>query len=101
MSYLESWTTNPLTEYGTGSNASALSNSPRFDVYSNDFGWGKPTAVRAGSASKRKRKVTMFAGVEKASVDIEIRLAVETPQRVQNDAYLWMQPASSPNITLL
>lgn len=43
----------------------------------------------------------MFAGVEKASVDIEIRLAVEALQRVQNDAYLWMQPASSPNITLL
>lgn len=101
MSYLESWTTNPLTEYGTGSNASALSNYPRFDVYSNDFGWGKPAAVRGGSASKRNGKVTMFAGVEKASVDIEIRLAVETPQRVQNDAYLWMQPASSPNITLL
>ncbi|XP_052295882.1 protein ENHANCED PSEUDOMONAS SUSCEPTIBILITY 1-like [Citrus sinensis] len=79
-------TTNPLTEYGTGSNASAISNSPRFDVYGNDFGWGKPIAVTGGSASKRNGKATTSARVEKASADIEIRLSVETLQRLQNDA---------------
>ncbi|ESR50989.1 hypothetical protein CICLE_v10033639mg, partial [Citrus x clementina] len=74
------------SEYGTGSNASAISNSPRFDVYGNDFGWGKPIAVTGGSASKRNGKATTSARVEKASADIEIRLSVETLQRLQNDA---------------
>ncbi|KAJ1266869.1 hypothetical protein BS78_07G012600 [Paspalum vaginatum] len=40
---------------GTGS-------SPRFDVYGNDFGWGRPVAVRSGAGNKIDGKVTVYEG---------------------------------------
>jgi len=36
--------------------------SPRFDVYGNDFGWGRPLAVRSGSGNKVDGKVTVYEG---------------------------------------
>ncbi|KAF7132131.1 hypothetical protein RHSIM_Rhsim09G0112500 [Rhododendron simsii] len=53
------------------------SSSPRFDMYGNDFGWGKPVAVRSGSANKNDGKMTLFPGVEEGSIDVEVCLAPE------------------------
>ncbi|KAI8539218.1 hypothetical protein RHMOL_Rhmol09G0164400 [Rhododendron molle] len=33
-------------------NGLVASSSPWFDMYGNDFGWGKPVAVRSGSSNK-------------------------------------------------
>ncbi|XP_020576154.1 uncharacterized acetyltransferase At3g50280-like [Phalaenopsis equestris] len=38
--------------------------SPRFDVFGNDFGWGRPAEVRSGSGSKLDGKVTVYEGKE-------------------------------------
>ncbi|KAI4969049.1 hypothetical protein ZWY2020_046379 [Hordeum vulgare] len=37
-----------------------LSGSPRFDVYGNDFGWGRPLAVRTGPGNKLDGLITVF-----------------------------------------
>ncbi|XP_057416823.1 protein ENHANCED PSEUDOMONAS SUSCEPTIBILITY 1-like [Lotus japonicus] len=55
-----------------GGHSLTTSSSPRFDVYGNDFGWGKPVAVRSGGANKGYGKITVFAGVEEGSIDIEV-----------------------------
>ena len=34
-------------------NVLVMSNSPRFNVYGTDYGWGRPVAVRSGRGSKR------------------------------------------------
>ncbi|CAI0399295.1 unnamed protein product [Linum tenue] len=51
---VESWIENPKmpTLRGLVAGGMALSSSPRFDVYGNDFGWGKPVAVRNGPRNK-------------------------------------------------
>ena len=58
-------------------NTLITSSSPRFNVYGNDFGWGKPVAVRSGSAAKGDGKITLFPGVEEGSIDIEVCLSPE------------------------
>ncbi|KAH9735682.1 Anthranilate N-hydroxycinnamoyl/benzoyltransferase-like protein [Citrus sinensis] len=54
--------------------------SPRFNFYGNDFGWGRPMAVRSGPANKVDGKITLFAGVEEGSVDVEACFLPETLQ---------------------
>ncbi|KAJ1389107.1 Transferase [Sesbania bispinosa] len=86
--HYESWVRNPrLLMLGnlTGGNSLATSSSPRFNVYGNDFGWGKPVAVRSGGASKRNGKITVFAGAEEGSIDIEVCLPYEILDALGND----------------
>ena len=64
------WTTETL----------ATSSSPRFNVYGNDFGWGKPVAVRSGPGNKKSGKLTIFSGREEGSVDIEFCMSLEKLQ---------------------
>ena len=52
-------------------NIIVTSSSPRFDIYGNDFGWGKPVVVRSGAANKAYGKLTVFSGAEEGSIDIE------------------------------
>ncbi|KAI7997588.1 putative acetyltransferase [Camellia lanceoleosa] len=70
----EDWVKNPklLTMSVMTNNTLTTSSSPRFNVYGNDFGWGKPVAVRSGSANKTDGKMTVFPGVEEGSIDIEV-----------------------------
>ncbi|XP_006659051.2 uncharacterized acetyltransferase At3g50280-like [Oryza brachyantha] len=50
--------------------------SPRFDVFGNDFGWGRPVAVRSGGANKFDGKVTVYEGPDGAgSMSLEVCLA--------------------------
>ncbi|GFZ16145.1 hypothetical protein Acr_25g0005540 [Actinidia rufa] len=77
--FLRGWVENPklLTMSIFKNNTLTTSSSPRFNVYSNDFGWGKPLAVRSGSANKSDGKMTLFPGVEEGSIDIEVCLSPE------------------------
>ena len=87
-SHYESWVRTPtLLKLGsvTNSNSLATSSSPRFDVYGNDFGWGKPVAVRSGDANKRNGKISVFAGAEKGSIGIEVCLPHEILEALGND----------------
>ncbi|XVF61203.1 hypothetical protein PTKIN_Ptkin08bG0111200 [Pterospermum kingtungense] len=60
--FLESWQASPtIVTMGSMTNSTMdTSGSPRFNMYGNDFGWGKPIAIRSGSANKfdgrRRRK---------------------------------------------
>ncbi|CAJ2635384.1 unnamed protein product [Trifolium pratense] len=69
----------------TSCNSLATSSSPRFDVYGNDFGWGKPVAVRSGGANKSNGKITLFAGVDEGSIDVEVCLSYEILEALGND----------------
>ncbi|KAL2333523.1 hypothetical protein Fmac_014736 [Flemingia macrophylla] len=59
---------------GDSSNYLITSSSPRFNVYDNDFGWGKPEAVRIGGGHRRSGMITVFAGAEEGSMDITVDL---------------------------
>lgn len=63
---------------------------PRFYVYGNvfDFRRGNPTAARSGPANKFARKLTLFPGAEKGSIDIEACLLPRRLQAKGNDAKL-------------
>jgi hypothetical protein len=69
----------------TSGNSLATSSSPRFDVYGNDFGWGKPVAVRSGDQNKNNGKITLFEGVDEGSIDIEVCLSYEILEALGND----------------
>lgn len=72
------------------------SSSPWFDVYDgNDFGWGKPVGVRSGGANKRNGKVSVFAGVEEGSMDLEVCLPYEILEDMGNDRE-FMDAVSTP-----
>lgn len=86
--YLEDWVKNPkvFTLGGVFGNALVTGSSPRFNVYGNDFGWGRPLAVRSGAGNKADGKLTVFPGVEEGSIDFEACLLPETLQAMAEDA---------------
>ncbi|KAI3804175.1 hypothetical protein L1987_32349 [Smallanthus sonchifolius] len=56
-----------------------MGSSPRFPMYNNDFGWGRPMAVRSGKANKFDGKISAFPGRDgDGSVDLEVVLVPET-----------------------
>ncbi|KAK6287852.1 hypothetical protein POUND7_014031 [Theobroma cacao] len=84
---LESWIASPklVTMAMVSSNVLLTSSSPRFNMYGNDFGWGKPIAVRSGPANKFDGKLTLFPGAEEGSLDIEACILPETLDAMAND----------------
>ncbi|XP_075485968.1 putative acetyltransferase At3g50280 [Primulina tabacum] len=63
-----------------------MGSSPRFPMYDNDFGWGRPVAVRSGRANKFDGKISAFPGREAGgSVDLEVVLAPETMAGIESD----------------
>ncbi|XP_051130449.1 BAHD acyltransferase DCR-like [Andrographis paniculata] len=63
-----------------------MGSSPRFPMYDNDFGWGRPIAVRSGGANKFDGKISAFPGAEgNGSVDLEVVLSPETMAGLEND----------------
>lgn len=51
-----------------------MSSSPWFDVYGNDFGWGKPIAARAGPGNSMRAKLVLFQGFKEGSIDVHATL---------------------------
>lgn len=76
--FLEEWLRAPLIyQYGRffDANSVMMGSSPRFNMYGNDFGWGRPVAIRSGFGSKFDGKVSSYQGFEAGSVDVEICLS--------------------------
>ncbi|XP_047976702.1 BAHD acyltransferase DCR-like [Salvia hispanica] len=64
-----------------------MGSSPRFPMYDNDFGWGRPVAVRSGRNNKFDGKISAFPGREGGgSVDLEVILAPETMAGLESDS---------------
>ncbi|XP_047064447.1 uncharacterized acetyltransferase At3g50280-like [Lolium rigidum] len=90
--WLDRWTREPEFVYagnklfGGAGAAVATRSSPRFDVFGNDFGWGKPVAVRSGPGNKTDGKVTVFEGGEHGgSMSLEVCIASDALQRLLVD----------------
>ncbi|KAM0895407.1 hypothetical protein ACQ4PT_023843 [Festuca glaucescens] len=88
--WLDRWTREPDFVYAGGKSfggaAVATGSSPRFDVFGNNFGWGKPVAVRSGSGNKMDGKVTVFEGGERGgSMSLEVCIAPDALQRLVAD----------------
>ncbi|KAI3931887.1 hypothetical protein MKW98_012297 [Papaver atlanticum] len=60
--------------------------SPRFDMYGNDFGWGKPIAVRSGMANKSDGKISVIPGLVEGSLCVEACLSPKTLMAMENDS---------------
>ncbi|XP_027173167.1 BAHD acyltransferase DCR [Coffea eugenioides] len=85
---VEEWESNPrLFPLGNFDGAMiTMGSSPRFPMYDNDFGWGRPIAVRSGRANKFDGKISAFPGREgNGSVDLEVVLAPETMAGLEKD----------------
>ncbi|CAO2210368.1 unnamed protein product [Urochloa humidicola] len=71
-------------------------NSPRFDVFGNDFGWGRPLAVRSGGANKVDGRATVYEGIDGGgSMGMEVCLAPEALARLVDDDE-FMSAVSTP-----
>nr|XP_004289211.2 PREDICTED: uncharacterized acetyltransferase At3g50280-like [Fragaria vesca subsp. vesca] len=92
--YLEDWVKCPTFSSNTRGVSTAIwsstslltGSSPRFNVYGNDFGWGRPLAVRSGAANKNPGKLTVFPGAEEGSVDFQVCLLPGTLESIGDDA---------------
>ncbi|XP_062195969.1 uncharacterized acetyltransferase At3g50280-like [Phragmites australis] len=87
---LERWIRQPDFTYmgnlSSGATALVTGSSPRFDVFGNDFGWGKPVAVRSGSGNKADGKATVFEGPERGgSMSLEVCIAPDALARLVAD----------------
>ena len=83
----QEWAKSPVIK-GKGKippNFLVTGSSPRFDVYGNDFGWGKPLAVRSGPGNKMDGKLTVLEGAEEGSIDFEACLCAETLEAMAHD----------------
>ncbi|XP_044461287.1 uncharacterized acetyltransferase At3g50280-like [Mangifera indica] len=86
--FVSDWESNPrVFPPGNLEGASMIiGSSPRFPMYDNDFGWGRPLAVRSGCANKFDGKISAFAGREGGgSVDLEVVLAPGTVAGIESD----------------
>ncbi|CAM8966582.1 unnamed protein product [Rhodiola kirilowii] len=61
-------------------------NSPRFEVYGNDFGWGRPVAIRRCLENEMEGMIQLFEGPENGSVHMELCLLPETLELLENDS---------------
>lgn len=87
--FVEDWESNPRCfPLGNFDGASlTMGSSPRFPMYDNDFGWGRPVAIRSGRANKFDGKISAFPGREgSGSVDLEVVLAPETMAGLESDS---------------
>ncbi|XP_074287270.1 putative acetyltransferase At3g50280 [Silene latifolia] len=86
--FIGDWESNPRT-FPLGNfdgGMITMGSSPRFPMYDNDFGWGRPVAVRSGRANKFDGKISAFPGREGGgSVDLEVVLSPETMAGLESD----------------
>ncbi|KAK1677208.1 hypothetical protein QYE76_038056 [Lolium multiflorum] len=92
---LASWPENPTFKYVAecvGDPASAavvVTGSPRFDVYGNNFGWGRPVGVRSGAGNKLDGMVTVYEGGSGgAGMELEVCVAPHVLARLVADEEL-------------
>ncbi|KAL1535428.1 BAHD acyltransferase DCR-like [Salvia divinorum] len=86
--YVEEWERDPrVFPLGNFDGAMiTMGSSPRFPMYENDFGWGRPVAVRSGRANKFDGKISAFPGPNNdGAIDLEVVLAPDTMARLLSD----------------
>ncbi|XVF86813.1 hypothetical protein PTKIN_Ptkin18bG0072700 [Pterospermum kingtungense] len=85
--FLKTWTETPKlrTMGNMVSNSLVPSDSPRFNFYGGETGLGTPLAIRSGPANKFYGRLTVHCGAEEGRIDIEICLAHETFEAMEND----------------
>lgn len=92
-SHYENWLIKPsftiTPDDVENNNSLVIGSSHWFDVYGNDYGWGKPVRVRSGSADKRNWKIYVYAGVEKGNLELEVCHPYEILEAMRNDRSLW------------
>ncbi|TYI01715.1 hypothetical protein ES332_A11G220700v1 [Gossypium tomentosum] len=82
---LESWPASPSFTILNNRNTLFTAGSPRFIMYGNDFGWGKPIAIRGGSSSKFDGMLRLLSGAKEGSIDLEACLSPQTLEAMAND----------------
>ncbi|KAJ0239087.1 hypothetical protein HA466_0235940 [Hirschfeldia incana] len=80
----EKWVGDVKIPVSVGSRDLVVTSSHRFDVYGNDFGWGKPIAARAGPPYVNGRLV-VFQGVEEGSLDFQACLLPQVVEKLSED----------------
>ncbi|KAF3778776.1 putative acetyltransferase [Nymphaea thermarum] len=89
--YVEAWVEKPylLSLKEPNPYLILLAGSPRFEIYGNDFSWGRPAGVLWGPAAKFDGKVLASQGCEGAgSVDLEVCLSPKTMSALALDEEL-------------
>ncbi|CAO2186655.1 unnamed protein product [Urochloa humidicola] len=100
---LERWVREPdfiyMGNLSSAGTALLTGSSPRFDVFGNDFGWGKPVAVRSGAGNKADGKATVFEGPERGgSVSVELCIAPDALARlVADEEFMGTVSLPAPN----
>ncbi|KAF2608771.1 hypothetical protein F2Q68_00044882 [Brassica cretica] len=85
--FAENWVKNPKIPNGLMLNNSFLvGSSPRFNVFGNDFGWGKPIAVRAGPGIAGHGRILVYPGAEPGSMEIQTCLWSHVLDKLLADA---------------
>ncbi|KAK1274711.1 hypothetical protein QJS04_geneDACA001558 [Acorus gramineus] len=102
--WLESWVSEPVFMSGgyVGQCDLLIGGSPRFNMYGNDFGWGRPVAVRSGASNKRDGCVNVYEGGVEGSIDLEISLVPGTMSVLMDDMEFMESviPAGAPSLAL-
>ncbi|CAM0948449.1 unnamed protein product [Alopecurus aequalis] len=85
--WLDLWARKPTLETHRGVGTGLMiASSPRFDVFGNDFGWGKPVAMRSSPGESADGIVWAFEGPEQeGSMSLEVSFAPETMERLVAD----------------
>ncbi|TVU02817.1 hypothetical protein EJB05_51665, partial [Eragrostis curvula] len=86
---LMSWHQKPSILYLEASMEPAdiiIAGSPRFDVYGNDFGWGRPVTARSGAGNKMDGVLTVYEGVTgRGSMAVEMCLSPDALAKLSGD----------------
>ncbi|KAK6914460.1 hypothetical protein RJ641_021781 [Dillenia turbinata] len=88
--HLEAWVEDPkfIDTRTTGRNCFVTASSPRFNIYGNDFGWGKPVAYRSGVGNKFDGMLNVNPGEEDGSVDIETCLSADKWEALEQEDFM-------------
>lgn len=63
-----------------------MTQSPRFDMYGNDFGFGKPLAVRSGCNNKFAGNLAAYPGYDGGgSIDLEVYVTPDSMRAIESD----------------
>ncbi|KAI3881171.1 hypothetical protein MKX03_002345 [Papaver bracteatum] len=81
---------------GIFSNMFLARSSQWFNMYGNDFGWGRQIAVKTGINGKYHGTTTVSPGPVEGSIDIEICLPIEVFKAMENDAEFMEAFSSRP-----
>ncbi|XP_010441191.1 PREDICTED: uncharacterized acetyltransferase At3g50280-like [Camelina sativa] len=84
--FAQNWVKEPSLLKASSSNYIVVASSPRFNVYGNDFGWGKPIAVRAGPGNTHDGKLIAYPGVEQGDMEIHTCLSSAVLEKLSTDA---------------